>query len=222
LNILKDKRKIALLQWATPAVALCLAGESGLVHLGLSALSAETGDPPIPPLARGSPAESGRPVVSGLGRRCQGASPGGEGLDLVRRQRRAHRGRLAVVKQVGGHEPAMASQRRGGGRRLGVRRAVVSLGGGHCSNRGARRWPEVVLNGKAALAYEGGGRLSASTVPCAGQWSAVSLAWLTGAQEWCTMVGASVLGVEADDEGRAEWVGILWLLREERTTSLSD
>jgi hypothetical protein len=45
---LKEKRKIVLLQWATRAVALGPAGESGLAHLGLSARSAETGELPIP------------------------------------------------------------------------------------------------------------------------------------------------------------------------------
>jgi hypothetical protein len=75
LNNSKDERKIALLQWATPAVALGPDGESGLAHLGLWPRSAETGEPPILPPTRGSPAESGRPAASGRGRRCQGASP---------------------------------------------------------------------------------------------------------------------------------------------------
>jgi hypothetical protein len=75
------------MQWATPAVALGPPGASGLAHLGLPAWD-KTGEPPIPSLARGSPAESGRPVASGRGRRCQGANPGGEGPDLVHRQRR--------------------------------------------------------------------------------------------------------------------------------------
>jgi hypothetical protein len=69
----------------------------------------ETGEPPIPSPAHGSPTESGRPAASGYGRRCQGAGPGGEGPDLVHRQQRgspwwahggeagAHRGGLAVV-----------------------------------------------------------------------------------------------------------------------------
>jgi hypothetical protein len=61
------------LQFATPDVALGLAGESGLAHLGLLAWD-ETGEPPIPPPTRGSPTE--------------GASLGGEGPDLVHRQRR--------------------------------------------------------------------------------------------------------------------------------------
>jgi hypothetical protein len=48
LNNSKDKRKRALLQWATPAVALGPAGESGLVHLGLLAQD-EIGElPPFP------------------------------------------------------------------------------------------------------------------------------------------------------------------------------
>jgi hypothetical protein len=61
--------------------------------------------------------------------------------------------------------------------------------------------------------------------------SAAGLAWLRGAREWCTVVSASRLGAEehGDDgarwivRGRAEWVGVRWLLwEEERTTSLSD
>jgi hypothetical protein len=44
----------------------------------------------------------------------------------------------------------MASQRRGGERRILVRGAVVSSGGRRCSDGGAHRWPEVALNGKAA------------------------------------------------------------------------
>jgi hypothetical protein len=82
----------------------------------------------------------------------------------------AHRGGLVTVKQVGGEEPATAGQRRGGGHRLGVRGAAVSSGGGRCGDKGARRWPEVVLNGKATSANEGGGRLGASTVPCGRRW----------------------------------------------------
>jgi hypothetical protein len=43
---------MALLQWATPAVVLGPAGESGLAHLGLSARD-ETGElPPFPTGAR--------------------------------------------------------------------------------------------------------------------------------------------------------------------------
>jgi hypothetical protein len=44
--------------------------------------------PPHSPPARGSSIESGWPAESGPGRRCQGASPGGEGPNLVHRQRR--------------------------------------------------------------------------------------------------------------------------------------
>jgi hypothetical protein len=43
----KDKRKRLLLQWATPAVALGPADESGLAHLGHLAQD-KTGDPPVP------------------------------------------------------------------------------------------------------------------------------------------------------------------------------
>jgi hypothetical protein len=82
----------------------------------------------------------------------------------------AHRGGLTVVKQVGGGGPAMAGQRRGGGRRLGVRGVAVSSGGGLCGDGGACRWSEVALDGKAASASEGGSQLSASTVSCSGRW----------------------------------------------------
>jgi hypothetical protein len=119
---------------------------------------------------RGLPVESSRPAASGRVRRCQGASPRGEGPDLGIGSGGAHRGRLAAVKQVASGEPAMAGQRRGGGRRLGVRGAAVSSGGGHCCDGGAHRWPEVALDGKAASTNEGGGRLGASTVPCGGRW----------------------------------------------------
>jgi hypothetical protein len=76
---------MALLQWATLAVTLDPVGESGLAHLGLPAQD-ETWEPPIPPPARGQSAESGQPAMSGRGRRCQVASPRGEGPDLVHRQ----------------------------------------------------------------------------------------------------------------------------------------
>jgi hypothetical protein len=66
------------------------------------------------------------------------------------------------VKQVGDAEPAMAGQRRGGGRQLGVRGAAVSSGGGRCGDGGAHRWSVVALDGKAASANEGGGWLGAS------------------------------------------------------------
>jgi hypothetical protein len=70
------------------AAALGPAGEIGLAHLGLSARSAKTGELPHSPPARGLPAESGRPMASGRGRRCQGASPGGEGPNLGHRRQR--------------------------------------------------------------------------------------------------------------------------------------
>jgi hypothetical protein len=122
------------------------------------------------PPARGSLAESGRPAASGWVRRRQGASHGGEGPDLGIGSGGAHRGGLAMVKQVGGGEPATAGQRRCGGRRLRVRGAVVSLGGGCCCDGGARRWSKVVLYGRATSENEGGGQLGASTVLCSGRW----------------------------------------------------
>jgi hypothetical protein len=97
-------------------------------------------------------------------------------------------------------EPATAGQRRGGGRRLRVRGAVVSSGGGCCGDGGAHRWPEVALDGKAALANEGGGRLGASTVPCGGRW----LSDWHGVDQRRTRAvcggQCSTLGAEADGE----------------------
>jgi hypothetical protein len=89
---------------------------------------------------------------------------------LVHRSRGAHHGRLAAVKQVDGGESATVDQRRAGGRRLRVRGSAVSSGGGRYGDGGARRWPEVTLDGKAASENEGGGQFGASTVPCGGQW----------------------------------------------------
>jgi hypothetical protein len=129
----------------------------------------ETGEPPPhSPPARGSPIESDRPAVSGRGRRCQGASPGGEGPDLGPRRWRvspwwAHSDEASRRWGTGDGRPEKRWRAR-----LGVHGAVVSSGGGLCSDRGARRWPEVALDGKAASANEGGGRLGASTVPCGG------------------------------------------------------
>jgi hypothetical protein len=68
------------------AVALVLAGENGLAHLGLSARSTETGELPRSSSTQDSPAESGRSVASDRGRRCQGVSPGGEGPNLGHRR----------------------------------------------------------------------------------------------------------------------------------------
>jgi hypothetical protein len=60
---------------------------------------------------------------------------------------------------------------------------------------------------------------------------AAGLAWLKGTRERCAVVSTSALGaeerdnegVEADDESRAEWVGVRRLSwEEERTTSLLD
>jgi hypothetical protein len=134
LNNLKEKRQIVLLQWATRAVALGPAGESGLAHLGLSARSAETGELPIPHrLATRRPnlADQRRVAREGGARELApevrvpiwGTGSGG-----------AHRGGLVVVKQSGGGELATAGRRRGGGRRLRVRGAVVSSSGGRCSD----------------------------------------------------------------------------------------
>jgi hypothetical protein len=82
----------------------------------------------------------------------------------------AHRGGLTVVRQVSGGSLATAGRRRGGGRRLTVRGVTVSSGGGRCGDGGAHWWSEVAVDGKAALATEGGSRLGASTVSCGGRW----------------------------------------------------
>jgi hypothetical protein len=74
------------------------------------------------------------------------------------------------VTQVGGGEPATTGRRSGGEHRLGVHGAAVSSGGGRCGDRGARRWLEVALDGKAASATEGGSWLVASTVPYGERW----------------------------------------------------
>jgi hypothetical protein len=158
-------------------LALGLVGENGLAHLGLSARLAETGELPRSSPLRGSPAESGRMVASGRGRRCQGASPGGEGPDLGHRQWRG-----SPWWDRGGGELAMAGRKRGGECRLGVHGAAVNSGGGHCGDGGARRWLEVVLDGRAASATEGGGRLGASTIACGGRW----LSGRLGVAQRCT------------------------------------
>jgi hypothetical protein len=75
-----------------------------------------------------------------------------------------------MVMQVGGGEPATAGRTRGGERRLEVHGAAVSSGGGCCGDGGACRWLEVALDGRAASAIEGGGRLGASTIACGGRW----------------------------------------------------
>jgi hypothetical protein len=82
--------------------------------------------------------------------------------------RGAHRGGLVAAKQVSGGVPVTAGRRRGGGRWLGVRGAAVSSSESRCGGGGARRWLEVVLNGKVASTNEGGGWLGASTGPCRG------------------------------------------------------
>jgi hypothetical protein len=78
--------------------------------------------------------------------------------------------------------------------------SAVSSGVGRCGDRAARRWPEVALDGKAASANEEGGWLSASIVPCGGQW----LSGLLGMAQRHTRAvrggQCSVLGAEADGE----------------------
>jgi hypothetical protein len=113
----------------------------------------------------------------------------------------AYRGGLTAVKQDGGGESATAGRRRGGGCRLGVRGAVVSLSGGRCGDGGACQWLEVALDGKATSANEGGGRLGASMVPCEGQWLSDRL----GVAQRSTRVvrggQRSALGAEAEQSG---------------------
>jgi hypothetical protein len=117
----------------------------------------------------------------------------------------AHCGGLAMVMQVGGGEPTMAGRRSGGERRLRVCGTTVSSGGARCGDGGARRWPEVALDGRAASATEGGGRLGASTVASGGRWLSGRLAWCRGTRGQCEVVGASALGAMECGESRAEW-----------------
>jgi hypothetical protein len=204
LNNSKDKRKIALLQWPTLAIALGPSDENGLAHLGLSARYVKTGEFPHSPPGRGLPADSGRPAVSGRGRRCQGASPEGEGPDLGHRRRRGSpwwaRGGDASRRW----ESAMAGRRRCGEHRLGVRGAAVSSGGCRYSDRGARRWLEVALDGRAAPTTKGGGQLGASTVACGEQWLS---GWLGMAQRrmravrGCRRFSAWSRGVRREQSG---------------------
>jgi hypothetical protein len=115
----------------------------------------------------------------------------------------AHRGGLAAAKQVDGGEPATTGQRRGGGRRLRVRGAAVSSSRGHCSDGGARRWPQVALDGKAAFAGEEEcSQLSALMIPYGGRRLSVvaSLTWLRGARGRCSVVSLSALGAEERGE----------------------
>jgi hypothetical protein len=170
LNNSKDKRKRALLQWATPAMALGQSVKVAWLTWAFRPARPKQGAPPIPHLCealRLNPVDRWRVVEEGGARelalevRVPTWGTGGAG---------AHRGGHAAANQVSGGEPKTASRRRGGGRRLGVRGAAKSSGGGRCGDGGAHRWPEVALDGKAASANEVGGQLSASTVPCDGQW----------------------------------------------------
>jgi hypothetical protein len=119
----------------------------------------------------------------------------------------AQRGGLAEMKQVDVGEPAMIGQRRGGERWLGVHGAAVSSGRGHCGDRGARRWPEVALDGKAASATEGAAGSVLRRFLVADGGSAAGLGWLRGAREWCGVVGTSTLGAEKHGDERAEQSG---------------
>jgi hypothetical protein len=81
----------------------------------------------------------------------------------------AHRGELAVAKQVGGGEPTTAGQRRGGGHWLRVRGAAVSSSKGCCSGGRARHWPEEGGAGGVLTAEEGSRRqLRRATQRCGG------------------------------------------------------
>jgi hypothetical protein len=117
-------------------VALGPVDENGLGHLGLSACSAKTGELLHSPPVHGSPAETGE-LAPEVRVPIWGIGGGG-----------AHRGGLTVAKQIGGGELAMAGWRRGGGQQLRVRGAAVSLGGGHCGEGGAHRWPEWCSTGR--------------------------------------------------------------------------
>jgi hypothetical protein len=115
----------------------------------------------------------------------------------------AHRGGLTEVKQVGGWEPVTTGWRRDGGCWLRVRGAAVCSGGGHCGDGGARRWPEVALNGKAASAGEvEGGWPDALMIPYGGRRLNVvaDLAWLQGTPGRCSVVSVLALGAEERGE----------------------
>jgi hypothetical protein len=216
LNNSKDKRKTALLQWATFAVALGLAGENGLAQLGLSACSTETGEFPRSSPTHGSPADIGRPAVSGRGRRCQGASPGGKDPDLGHRWRRGSLFWARDSDAISGGEPTIAGRRRGGEHQLGVRGAAVSSGGGRCVDGGARRWPDVALDGRASLVTKGGGRLSALTVACGGRWLrgrlVVAKRHMRAVRGGRRLEQRSAAMREQRSAVRAEWSGVAWWL----------
>jgi hypothetical protein len=86
---------------------------------------------------------------------------------------------------------------------LGVRGVAVSSGGGHYGDGGARRWPEVALDGKAASANGGGGWLGASTVPCGGWW----LSGRPGVAQRRTRVVRGGRRLEQRRMARVEWSG---------------
>jgi hypothetical protein len=83
-------------------VVLGPAGESGLANLGLPARD-KTGERPIPPLAHGSPADRRRVAGEGAAREL---APKVRVPIWCIGSRGAHRGRLAVAKQIGDGEPA--------------------------------------------------------------------------------------------------------------------
>jgi hypothetical protein len=153
------------LQWDTLAVALGPTGENGLAQLGLSTRSAETGELPRSSPVRGSSAGSGRLAASGRARRCQGASPGGKDPDLGHRRRRgspwwARDGDTSRRLGTGDGRPEKRWRAPAWG----------SWSGGRCDDGGACRWSKVALDGRAASATEGCGRLGALTVACGGRW----------------------------------------------------
>jgi hypothetical protein len=80
---------------------------------------------------------------------------------------------------------------------------AVSLGGGCCSGRGARQWPEVALDGKAASANEAYDRLRASTGPRGGLWLSDRIG----------VASTRCLEQRRTARGRAKWESTRWLLR---------
>jgi hypothetical protein len=165
---------MALLQWATPTVALGPAAESVLAHMGLSARE-EAGELPPPPhssAARSSPIESGRPATSGRGRRCQGDSPGGEGPNLGHRWRRvspwwAHSG--GAGRQWGTGD--------GGPEKRWRKPARGSWSGGELGRRSLWQTKEVASSVLQRFLTEDSG-------------STAGLAWLRGARERCVVASA--------------------------------
>jgi hypothetical protein len=151
------------LQWATPSAALGTVGESGLPTWAFWP-GAKQGSPYSPPV-RGSQAKSGRPAVSGRGRRCQGASPGSKGPDWRHRQRRGSPWRAP------NEEPSWWWGIGDGRPKKRCRAPARGLWSGGELKRRSLRWRRSTSLARAGarreggLGNEGGGRLGAPMGP---------------------------------------------------------